>query len=112
MSVDATTLERSALERKDRDELLTIAQALGAKPASRATKATIVNLILEVTGVSAGGAAPAPSEPEPAAVEPEPAPVDDTTARQAPAEAEVAEEAGETAREADEPDADDAPEDE
>ncbi len=54
MSVDSTTLERSALERKDRDELVTIAQALGGKPASRAKKADIVDLILELTGVSAG----------------------------------------------------------
>ena len=52
MSVDSTALERSALERKDRDELVTIAQALGGKPAARATKATIVNLILELTGVA------------------------------------------------------------
>ena len=37
MSVDSTALERSALERKDRDELVTIAQALGGKPAARAT---------------------------------------------------------------------------
>ncbi|HJR24100.1 MAG TPA: hypothetical protein VJ804_01395, partial [Acidimicrobiales bacterium] len=62
MSVDSTTLERSALERKDRDELVTIAQALGGKPAARATKATIVNLILQLTGVDgaeAPSAAPA-----------------------------------------------------
>jgi transcription termination factor Rho len=52
MSVDSTTLERSALERKDREELTTIAQALGAKPPSRARKAEIVQLILELTGVS------------------------------------------------------------
>ncbi|HEY6416192.1 MAG TPA: transcription termination factor Rho [Acidimicrobiales bacterium] len=51
MSVDSTTLERSALERKDREELTTIAQALGAKPPSRARKADIVQLILELTGV-------------------------------------------------------------
>jgi transcription termination factor Rho len=53
MSVDSTTLERSALERKDREELTTIAQALGAKPPSRARKAEIVQLILELTGVAA-----------------------------------------------------------
>ena len=47
MSVDSTALERSALERKERDELVTIAQALGGKPAARAAKATIVNLIRE-----------------------------------------------------------------
>jgi transcription termination factor Rho len=77
MSVDSTTLERSALERKDRDELVTIAQALGGKPAARATKATIVALILELTGVDGGdtddagdeptaagpGATPSPAEP-------------------------------------------------
>ncbi|HEX4868041.1 MAG TPA: transcription termination factor Rho [Acidimicrobiales bacterium] len=54
MSVDSTALERSALERKDRDELMTIAQALGGKPGSRAKKADIVDLILELTGVSSG----------------------------------------------------------
>src|SRR5262245_54665195 len=51
MSVEPSTLERSALERKDREELTTIAQALGAKPPSRARKADIVQLILELTGV-------------------------------------------------------------
>jgi transcription termination factor Rho len=51
MSVESTTLERSALERKDREELTTIAQALGVKPPSRARKAEIVQLILELTGV-------------------------------------------------------------
>ena len=51
MSVEPSTLERSALERKDREELTTIAQALGVKPPSRARKAEIVQLILELTGV-------------------------------------------------------------
>ena len=55
MSVEPTTLERSALERKDREELTTIAQALGAKPPSRARKAEIVQLILELTGVESRG---------------------------------------------------------
>ena len=36
MSADTQELERSALERKDRDELHTIAIAQGGKPASRA----------------------------------------------------------------------------
>ncbi len=54
MSVEPSTLERSALERKDREELTTIAQALGAKPPSRARKAEIVQLILELTGVETG----------------------------------------------------------
>ncbi len=69
MSVDATALEQSALERKDRDELLTIAQALGGKPTSRAKKADIVALILDLTGVSgdgAGGDASADASPAPA----------------------------------------------
>ena len=55
MSVEPTTLERSALERKDREELTTIAQALGGKPPSRARKAEIVQLILELTGVEKPG---------------------------------------------------------
>jgi transcription termination factor Rho len=59
MSVEPSTLERSALERKDREELTTIAQALGAKPPSRARKAEIVQLILELTGVESGSAADA-----------------------------------------------------
>jgi transcription termination factor Rho len=62
MSVEPSTLERSALERKDREELTTIALALGAKPPSRARKADIVQLILELTGVeSSGGGAGTPS---------------------------------------------------
>ncbi len=56
MSVEPSTLERSALERKDREELTTIAQALGAKPPSRARKADIVQLILELTGVEQAAA--------------------------------------------------------
>src|SRR3546814_11205379 len=60
MSVDSAALERSALERKDREELLTIAKALGGKPGSRAKKADIIDVILELTGV--GG--PAADEPK------------------------------------------------
>jgi transcription termination factor Rho len=56
MSVEHSALERSALERKDREELTTIAQALGAKPPSRARKAEIVQLILELTGVESSDA--------------------------------------------------------
>jgi transcription termination factor Rho len=66
MSVDSTTLERSALERKDREELTTIAQALGAKPPSRARKAEIVQLILELTGVASSESSGADErEPKP-----------------------------------------------
>jgi len=57
MSVEPSALERSALERKDREELVTIAQALGAKPPSRARKAEIIQLILELTGVEPAGEA-------------------------------------------------------
>jgi transcription termination factor Rho len=66
MSVDSTALERATLERKDRDELVAIAQALGGKVASRAKKADIVNTILELTGVSTATDSPAPA-PAPAA---------------------------------------------
>ena len=52
MSVESTDLERTALERKDRDELFTIAEAMGGKPGSRASKAKIVDLILELAGVT------------------------------------------------------------
>ena len=55
MSVESTDLERTALERKDRDELFTIAEAMGGKPGSRASKGKIVDLILELAGVTEGG---------------------------------------------------------
>ncbi len=64
MSADTQQLERSALERKDRDELHTIAVALGGKPTSRARKADIVDLILELAGVPS---ARRPGPPQPAA---------------------------------------------
>jgi transcription termination factor Rho len=57
VSADAQQLERSALERKDRDELQTIALALGGKPTSRSRKGEIVDLILELAGVPAEPAA-------------------------------------------------------
>ena len=59
MSVEATDLERSVLERKDRNELQTIATAMGAKPPSRARKAEIVDLILEAAGAGSGDDEPA-----------------------------------------------------
>ena len=84
MSVDSTALERSALERKDRDELVTIAKALGGKPPARAKKAAIVDLVLELTGV--GGNGPAPDEAPEAT--PAPAPAKASRARKAPPAAE------------------------
>ena len=53
MSVDSIDLD--GLERKDRAELATIAQALGGKPGSRAKKADIITMILELAGVTPGG---------------------------------------------------------
>ena len=51
--------ERAALENKDRDELVTIASALGGKPGARAKKGDIIDMILDLTGAT--GAAPAPA---------------------------------------------------
>ena len=48
--MDSTELQREALEEKGRDELTTIATALGGKPGSRARKAEIVDLILDLAG--------------------------------------------------------------
>ena len=52
-------LEQSALEAKDRDQLLAIAKALGVKSAGRAKKEEIIGMILEQTAPST----PAPSVP-------------------------------------------------
>ena len=58
-------LEQSALEAKDRDQLLAIAKALGVKSAGRAKKEEIIEMILEQTAPSApsapASAAPAPT---------------------------------------------------
>ena len=63
-------LERSALEGKDRDELVAIATALGGKPASRAKKADIISLILDLTGVTSADGDEAPeADTEPSAPE-------------------------------------------
>jgi transcription termination factor Rho len=56
-----TQLERSVLEAKERDELVAIADALGATPAARAKKSDLINQILRATGIE-----PETSEPEPA----------------------------------------------
>jgi transcription termination factor Rho len=49
-------LERSVLENKDRDQLVTIASALGVKTPARAKKSDIIDKILETTGVTAAPA--------------------------------------------------------
>ncbi len=54
--VESTELRRSTLERKDRDELVTIATALGAKPPSKARKAEIVDLIITTATTDEAGA--------------------------------------------------------
>ena len=51
MSVEPQALERSVLESKEREELSTIAEALGLKPGARASKATLVDQILVGIGV-------------------------------------------------------------
>ncbi len=51
MSAGSQALERSALEAKDRDSLIQIATAMGGKPGSRAKKADIIDLVLELAGV-------------------------------------------------------------
>jgi len=69
VSLDSFDLD--SLQRKDRAELATIAQHLGGKPGSRAKKADIIAMILELAGVTDGeatsDAAPVetPSEPAP-----------------------------------------------
>jgi transcription termination factor Rho len=72
----ADQLERSMLEAKDRDELMSIAKALGGKPAARAKKATVIDLILELAGVTTVAAEPADAPEVAPAVEvvSEPAP--------------------------------------
>ena len=55
-------LERSVLERKERDELHTIAEALGVKPPSRTKKADLIDHILRAAGVETSTApTPAPA---------------------------------------------------
>jgi transcription termination factor Rho len=53
--VSLDSIDVDGLERKDRAELATIAQALGGKPTSRTKKADIIGMILDLAGVTAGG---------------------------------------------------------
>ena len=54
-------LEQSALEAKDRDQLLAIAKALGVKSTGRAKKEEIIGMILEQTAPSAPSTLSAPA---------------------------------------------------
>ncbi|MEA2842846.1 MAG: hypothetical protein QOJ69_517, partial [Actinomycetota bacterium] len=51
MSIAPQALERSVLEGKEREELAVIAEAMGVKPASRASKASIIDQILRQAGI-------------------------------------------------------------
>ena len=53
----STKLTRSDLERKKRDELDSIARAMGGKPSSQARKSEIVDLIMNLTGMNGSAAA-------------------------------------------------------
>jgi transcription termination factor Rho len=79
----AEALEKSALESKDKEQLTAIAEALGVKAPARATKAILVEKILEKTGGSA-------------------APVKRAAKAEKPAQADADDEAGESGEEADE----------
>jgi transcription termination factor Rho len=79
VSVDSADLQRATLERKDKEELTTIAAALGLKASARSKKADLVDLILAASGPAAAGGAPAATNgnggiPDAPAVAPEPAP--------------------------------------
>src|SRR5438874_12824236 len=54
MSVSPQALERSVLERKERDELAAIAEAMGVKANSRTSKANLIEGILREAGVETG----------------------------------------------------------
>ncbi len=58
MSIAPQALERSVLEGKEREELAVIAEAMGVKPASRASKATLIDSILRQAGIETGSEAP------------------------------------------------------
>ena len=62
----AAALEKSALESKDKEQLTAIAEALGVKAPARATKAILVEKILEKTGASAAPAKKAAKADKPA----------------------------------------------
>ena len=63
-------LEQSALEAKDREQLVAIAGALGVKSASRAKKAELIEMILEQTKPAEVAPKPAKKEDAPKAEKP------------------------------------------
>ena len=76
---DNLTVERVELQKKDKSELQTIVIALGGKPASRATKADLIESVLQLSGVvgeskdssadaEVPAATPAPDDPAEASV--------------------------------------------
>lgn len=87
------------LQRKDRNELSQIAQALGGKPGSRARKADIIEMILELAGVTSSGA---PMQAEGEAPDATPvadnAAASDSTASTQPASESSAEESADSSR--------------
>ena len=60
-NVASGALEQSALEAKDREQLLAIAKALGVKSAARAKKEEIIEMILEQTAPAPVVAVPSSS---------------------------------------------------
>lgn len=73
---DNLSVERVELQKKDKSELQTIVAALGGKPPSRATKADLVNAVLELSGVVETVLDSPRSDPAPA-VQPEEAPAEE-----------------------------------
>ena len=59
---DNLTVERVDLQKKDKSELQTIVIALGGKPASRATKADLIESVLELSGAVAAADSSAGSD--------------------------------------------------
>src|SRR3954452_9028524 len=51
MGVEEQALERSVLERKERDELAAIAEAMGVKAGARTSKANLIGQILREAGI-------------------------------------------------------------
>lgn len=61
----AEALEQSALESKDKEQLLAIAKALGLKATTRTKKSDIIDQILGSAGPAPAGAADRPSPTTP-----------------------------------------------